>query len=430
MALDRFVAIELRSFEPFPEAEARNQAVAELFAAARFTGLALFLERALQELARSYRWKNKGKLPPERFADWLERETSRSQAEDVAAVRERLLELTPEAYLGWARLRTGVGEKPRDSERTQLFEHAGRWFEATGKTRLEARMLWHGFPLGFLPMLEARARQSQWGARELDRFVENHAFSPPLWLRLNDPKKEDEVWAELEVERLSPERRDGAITVQGSKSVYALESFKRGLIEIQDLASQHIGGVVGVRPGERIWDACAGEGGKTLQLASLLSGKGFVYASDKFESKLDELKLRVRRTGISNIRVLSWTGETLPEFGREVEVGRGFDAVLVDAPCSSSGTWRRNPDAKLRFDLSEVRGFASLQLKILRAASEAVRPGGRLIYATCSWLLAENEDVVEAFLRSAPRFTLEKSTLLGSPSVDADTTFAAIFRKA
>ena len=165
-----------------------------------------------------------------------------------------------------------------------------------------------------------------------------------------------------------------------------------------------------------------------MQIASRLSGRGCVYASDLREYKLAETKLRARAAGFSNVRTLPWNGEELPAFPKEVTAKKGFHRVLVDAPCSSSGTWRRNPDAKMRLDREALAELARLQLSILTAASRTVRRDGLLVYATCSFLPSEDEDVVSAFLMANPAFVLVSSSVHGSPAADADTTFTAVMR--
>ena len=199
--------------------------------------------------------------------------------------------------------------------------------------------------------------------------------------------------------------------------------------EIQDLASQHIGESIEVKGKQSVWDCCAGGGGKTMQIAAQLRNKGVIYASDIREFKLEEVKKRAKRAQFFNVRCLPWKGETLPPFQNEIQIKGGFDWVLVDAPCSSSGTWRRNPDAKYRIQCESISELNILQLQILSKASEAVVPGGRLVYSTCSWICEENEWLVESFLKAYPQFKLLQQNLLGSPKENADTMFRAVMEK-
>jgi 16S rRNA (cytosine967-C5)-methyltransferase len=227
---------------------------------------------------------------------------------------------------------------------------------------------------------------------------------PPVWLRAQTSA----------VAELVCELRNAGVEVQPHArlpqalhtppprvNLRTLEAFRTGRIEVQDLASQLIGHVCAPRPGQRWWDACAGAGGKTLHLADLMAGKGSVTASDIRAYKLDDLRLRARRGGFQNIRVREWKGKALPEHKGN------FEGVLVDAPCSCSGTWRRNPDARWTLRQAELAEFAELQGRLLANASGAVRPGGVLVYATCSMFRRENRAVIAAFLAHAPAFHLE-----------------------
>ncbi|MFO7610035.1 MAG: RsmB/NOP family class I SAM-dependent RNA methyltransferase, partial [Candidatus Krumholzibacteriia bacterium] len=202
-----------------------------------------------------------------------------------------------------------------------------------------------------------------------------------------------------------------------------------GRVDVQDLASQRIGQAVDAQPGQVVWDCCAGAGGKSLQLAALLEGKGAVHATDLYENKLKDLRKRARRAGWANLRAGLWDGDRLPDFGPEVDRRGGFDRVLVDAPCSGSGTWRRHPDGRLRFAADQLPDLAAVQASLLETAAGAVRPGGLLVYATCSWFTAENEDVVAGFLAARPEFALREQRLHGNPQEDADTTFTAVMER-
>ncbi|MCS6972407.1 MAG: RsmB/NOP family class I SAM-dependent RNA methyltransferase, partial [Leptospiraceae bacterium] len=175
-----------------------------------------------------------------------------------------------------------------------------------------------------------------------------------------------------------------------------------------------------------VWDACAGGGGKTLQLASQLKNRGVLYASDIRGYKLDELRLRVRRAGFHNVRRFIFDAETVPPLPREIEKSGGFHRILVDAPCSGSGTLRRNPDVRFRIMPDDLPRYAALQLKLLEAVHPFLRRDGKLVYATCSIFRAENEDVITRFTTTHPQFVVEETRWVGSPDLDADTMFYAI----
>ncbi len=180
-------------------------------------------------------------------------------------------------------------------------------------------------------------------------------------------------------------------------SLTALTAYRDGWIEPQDEGSQLLALLVAARPGERIVDYCAGAGGKTLALAAQMQDRGTLVAMDIDVGRLERLKPRLQRAGV---RIVS----LLPVDAAQVRVA-DFDAVLVDAPCSGTGTWRRQPEARLK--ALDLDALARQQYEILARAARLVRPGGRLVYATCSLLRAENDAVVERFCARHPDFLEE-----------------------
>ena len=186
-------------------------------------------------------------------------------------------------------------------------------------------------------------------------------------------------------------------------SLASLPMLKSGEVEIQDEGSQLVAMLVDARPGERVVDFCAGAGGKTLAIAAQMHNRGHVIACDVNEGRLERSAERFRRAGFHNVETRLLASET----DRWVKRHKlGFDRVLVDAPCSGTGTWRRNPDARWR-PLGEGQGLDNLvplQARILASAARLVKPGGRLVYATCSMLGEENEEQVAAFLSAYPVF--------------------------
>ena len=177
----------------------------------------------------------------------------------------------------------------------------------------------------------------------------------------------------------------------------------RGRVFIQDLASQCAGIVCAPRSGETWWDACAGAGGKTLHLLDLMGGSGNILATDARASALEKLRRRLPRGAHDRVRMRTWNGPSDPP------PDAGFDGVIVDAPCSGLGTWHRNPDARWRVSADDPARMAGLQRELLLRCGRAVRMGGALVYVTCTLTRAENEDVVEEFLRACPEFELEPS---------------------
>src|SRR5262249_12401408 len=194
------------------------------------------------------------------------------------------------------------------------------------------------------------------------------------------------------------------VILESRPNAFSLRAFKQGQLELQDEGSQLLGMLVDPPP-KIVVDACAGAGGKTLQLAAAMKNRGELYAFDVSERRLEELRKRARRAGVYNVRIRpTVSGEEARAAGADL-IGRAH-RVLVDAPCSGSGALRRNPDARYRRTAEEVRAHAERQKRLLSAFAELVRPGGRLVYGTCSVLREENEEVVEDFLRRRPDFTL------------------------
>lgn len=274
----------------------------------------------------------------------------------------------------------------------------------------------------------------------LDRelFINALRERPPIYLRLQcTPEERSELMAELaanDAEITPVANVEDALSIRAKVNMYSLESYRKGLFEIQDLASQCVGLVCAPRPGNRWLDACAGAGGKTLQLAQLMKRKGNVTASDLRSYKLEDLRRRARRAGFPNITAK----ENIAASGK---VKHPFDGVLVDAPCSCSGVWRRNPGAQWILTAEEVEELAIQQLEILETYSAAVRTGGVLVYATCSVFDEENSGVVRKFLDKHPEFKLDPfadpmtgNIAPGMLRIDGglyncDTLFAARMRK-
>ncbi len=179
-------------------------------------------------------------------------------------------------------------------------------------------------------------------------------------------------------------------------------AFQSGVVEIQDEGSQLLAALVGTRPGMRVADWCAGAGGKTLALAMTMENRGYVAACDVSAKRLESATRRLRRAGVSNVE------RHLIESGDKWAKRRAgtFDRVLVDAPCTGTGTWRRNPDARQRLTERDLAELLPRQAAILDAAAVLVRTGGRLVYGTCSLLPEENEAQVSGFLSRHPAFRL------------------------
>lgn len=195
--------------------------------------------------------------------------------------------------------------------------------------------------------------------------------------------------------------------------------FIDGKIEVQDEGSQLLAQLVAPRRGEMIADFCAGAGGKSLAIGALMRNSGRIYAFDVSEKRLQNLGIRLKRSGLSNLHSQVISSEADPKLKR---LFGKFDRVLVDAPCSGLGTLRRNPDLKWRQQPKDVEELTVKQTNILARASKLVKAGGRLIYATCSLLRDENEQIAEAFLQSNPEFRLvSANTILAQQEIELDT---------
>ncbi len=195
--------------------------------------------------------------------------------------------------------------------------------------------------------------------------------------------------------------------------------FIDGKIEVQDEGSQLLAQLVAPRRGEMIADFCAGAGGKSLAIGALMRNSGRIYAFDVSEKRLQNLGIRLKRSGLSNLHSQVISSEADPKLKR---LFGKFDRVLVDAPCSGLGTLRRNPDLKWRQQPKDVEELTVKQTNILARASKLVKAGGRLIYATCSLLRDENEQIAEAFLQSNPEFRLvPANTILAQQEIELDT---------
>jgi 16S rRNA (cytosine967-C5)-methyltransferase len=290
----------------------------------------------------------------------------------------------------------------------------------------------------------------------LDLKIDNPAVehSVPDWLyelvQKNYPKQVDEIFTALneqaqvyirvntlktttedlitalatdgvEVERI--EGRDDALVLVERKNVFRTNAFQDGWFEVQDLSSQLVAEALDPQPGTRVFDVCAGAGGKTLHIASLMQNKGQIIALDLYEWKLKELKRRAKRAGAHNI-------ETRPIIAKTIKrLKDSADALLIDAPCSGLGVLKRNPDAKWKLDAAFIERITKEQEEILQNHSKVLRKGGKMVYATCSILPEENEQQVEKFLANNPEFSLVKQETLLPNKTGNDGFFIAVLER-
>jgi 16S rRNA (cytosine967-C5)-methyltransferase len=234
--------------------------------------------------------------------------------------------------------------------------------------------------------------------------MQSLAETAPLDLRVNILKstREDAI-ASLRAEHIEARPTPYSpwgLRLAARQSVTASKTFQSGSVEIQDEGSQLVALLVDAKPGMRVADYCAGAGGKTLAIAMTMENKGHIVACDVSAPRLEGAIKRLRRAGVHNAeRHLLEPGD---KWLKRQE--KKYDRVLVDAPCTGTGTWRRNPDARLRLKENDLAEIMPKQAMILDQAQRLVKPGGRLIYATCSLLDEENEAQVEAFLTRYPSF--------------------------
>lgn len=188
------------------------------------------------------------------------------------------------------------------------------------------------------------------------------------------------------------------------KPIFGLKAFQNGLFEVQDEGSQLVAVLVGARPGDQVVDFCAGAGGKSLAIGAEMNNKGRVLATDVSEARLKRMSVRMRRAGLHNVERRTLAHERDPWVRRHK---RKFDRVLVDAPCTGTGTWRRAPDAKWRLTPTDLAELTDLQARILESAARLVKPGGRLVYAVCSVLRDEGEGQITRFVEANPDFRIK-----------------------
>ena len=184
-----------------------------------------------------------------------------------------------------------------------------------------------------------------------------------------------------------------ALVLKERANVFLTDAFQQGFFEVQDANSQLVAAFLDVKPGMRVVDTCAGAGGKTLHLASLMENKGQLIAMDLYESKLKQLKLRAKRNGAFNIEY-----QIIDSTKVIKKLIEKADRVLIDAPCSGLGVLKRNPDAKWKLQPEFIENIKKVQAEVLESYSRIVKPGGKLVYATCSILPSENQEQVNHFL--------------------------------
>lgn len=278
--------------------------------------------------------------------------------------------------------------------------------------------------------LAARA-VPEWLSSEMElapSFLRQLQRAPSLWLRARRGL-EQEVAAELGDCELAETLPVGegrpllSLRYKGTRDLYRSSDFKTGRFEIQDLSSQVVGLLCAPKPGETWWDACAGQGGKTLHLADMMENKGLIWASDRSKRRLEILEKRAKRAEVFNYRAAAWEGD------EKLPTKTIFDGILIDAPCSGVGTWQRNPHARWTTFPKDVAELAQVQKRLLSHACGNLRSGGRLVYSVCTLTRSETTDVVEAFLRTHEDFSLTEAHTLMPGVIDGNGMYVAVLTR-
>ena len=292
---------------------------------------------------------------------------------------------------------------PRDFLKQALTEPEKAWLDACDAVPPAERApeYRHNLPSWLVAPLRAQVGD------EFDTLAAALLEPAPLDLRVNTLKeKRAAAQAELAqaaIKAIETPYSPWGLRIAGKPALQKLDAFTRGAVEVQDEGSQLLALLLDARRGEMVADFCAGAGGKTLAIGATMRNTGRLYAFDVSAHRLDALKPRLARSGLSNVHPVAIAHE------RDERVKRlkgKMDRVLVDAPCSGLGTLRRNPDLKWRQSAKSVQELVAKQTAILDSAARLLKPGGRLVYATCSILPQENEAIAEAFSASHPDFDM------------------------
>ncbi|MDD5333819.1 MAG: RsmB/NOP family class I SAM-dependent RNA methyltransferase [Rhodoferax sp.] len=306
---------------------------------------------------------------------------------------------------------------PGDFLRSALSEQEKSWLDQCEKINPADLMERHRHNL---PEWLVQPLKDQLGA-EFWPLVESLNQGAGLDLRVNAlSAKRAEVQKELAqagIKAVPTAYSPWGLRIAGKPALNQVDAFTRGAFEVQDEGSQLLALLLDAKRGEMVVDFCAGAGGKTLAIGAAMRNTGRLYAFDTSAHRLDALKPRLARSGLSNVHPAAIAHERDERIKR---LSGKIDRVLVDAPCSGLGTLRRNPDLKWRQTLAQVEQMALTQSAILQSAARLLKPGGRLVYATCSMLQQENEAVAQAFSQANPDFTpLEVAEVLSGLKVEA-----------
>ena len=334
---------------------------------------------------------------------------------------------------------TAPAERRDTSRAVFAYFRWWRWLEPKASLQkqvaaaLDLQARFEQQPKSFKPEALAARVGPDWLAAEMDvvpvDLLRQWQREPALWIRTKLGSAESVakrlgncVAPDTQVILANPSL--SALRYVGLKDLYRTPEFQGGEFEIQDLASQLVSLACHPQPGETWWDACAGEGGKTMHLSDLMQNKGLIWASDRSERRLAKLKERAARAKVFNFRAAPWAGdEKLPTKTK-------FDGVLVDAPCSGVGTWQRNPHARWTTSPKDVQELAAVQTRLLNHVAGSLKSGGRLVYSVCTLTRAETTAVADAFTAAHPDLAVEQAgNFLWPHALNANGMFIAIWKK-
>ena len=307
---------------------------------------------------------------------------------------------------------------PRDYLKSALTDQEKNWLDQCDKVKVTDLMERHRHNL---PEWLVQPLKEQLGAEEFWALAESFNQGAGLDLRVNAlTAKRSDVQKELAkagIKAVPTPYSPWGLRLQDKPALNKLDVFTRGAIEVQDEGSQLLALLLDAKRGEMVVDFCAGAGGKTLAIGATMRSTGRLYAFDTSAHRLDALKPRLARSGLSNVHPAAIAHE---RDDRVKRLAGKIDRVLVDAPCSGLGTLRRNPDLKWRQNLESVGEMMLKQAAILQSAARLLKPGGRLVYATCSILPQENEAIAQAFSDANSEFTpLDAGEIMSNLKIEA-----------
>ena len=364
-----------------------------------------------------------------RRLDWIARDAFESSSIDpaqmVAAYCIAFLAISPEEML------QVLNEiQPRHTYQSEAFwrmADRSREIERLSALAPDERLaIAYSFPDWFV-----RRVREEYGDSQVEAILNSLNDEAPISLRANTLVTDrTSLQAELAAEGCETSFSniaENALTLPKRVNLFGSNAFRRGAFEIQDEASQLVAPLAHIqKTAIRVLDACAGAGGKTLHLAALLKNRGEIYATDADPWKLEELKKRTRRSGAQNVRIIK-PNERADRLGAAKQ--SWFDLVLLDVPCTGTGTLRRNPGIKWTLTEQMLSELTQKQRLIIEENIGYVKPGATLLYATCSLLKEEGEDQVEWLTQNHPEFTLEETLRTRPDQQGCDGFFAARLRK-